>query len=345
MASQGKPTSSKISRIFHKTGGQSVVKQKREILGPAFDHGGGCAVHARAQGVWRIAKAQAHFAPLREKGEFHIFKDAVGDRGVAAKAPVGFTLDEQELAVGRGDALVGIGDLGGRIGQSKFREDERHQRALRKPGDNLARRIAQHSGFVASGFVHRAVQVAGLVDRVRVGEQKPAAARFAGSGPDGIVLPCPAFFELGGLKDGDPGKAAGNFGGAVGGVVVDDDQFPVATELEDVFGLRDERLQAGCKVLLFVAGRNDDGEFDEFVSGSGWSKTVPVRTGMARGSPGSSERPRTGLNVRPAPLTDSGSAGSGLSAIAPRPFFQYPSLRIIRMCGFLVSLPLVPFSR
>ena len=90
----------------------------------------------------------------------------------------------------------GIGDLGRRIGQGEFGENERHERALRQAGDELAGRVAQHAGLVARGFVDGAVQVAGLVDGVGVGEQDPAAARFAGGGPDGVVLPCPAFLEL-----------------------------------------------------------------------------------------------------------------------------------------------------
>ena len=60
-----------------------------------------------------------------------------------------------------------------------------------------------------------------------------------------------------------PGKAAGDLGGAVGGVVVDHDQFPVAAEVEDVFRLRDKRLDACTETLLFVPRGNDDGEFDQ----------------------------------------------------------------------------------
>src|SRR5437660_1762186 len=101
------------------------------------------------------------------------------------------------------------------------------------------------------------------MDGVCVGEENPAAAHFTGCGPKGIVLPCPAFFELGGFEEGDAAKAAGYFSSAVGGMVVNHDQFPVAAELEDLFGLRDERLQTGSKVLLFVAGWDDDGELDE----------------------------------------------------------------------------------
>ena len=233
---------------------------------------------------------------------------------------------------------LGSETFGGRVGQGKFGENERHERALRKAGDELARRIAQHSRFVARRLVDGAMQIAGLVDGVGVGEQHPAAARFAGCGPDGIVLPCPAFFELGGLEHGDAGKAAGDFGGAVGGVVVDDDEFPVAAKLEDVFGLRDKRLKASCKVLLFVAGGNDDGEFDELFrfglieDGAGADRDCERLAGIIGQAEDGLECSRRSIRLNPVCLS-----------LLPRPFVQYPSLRIIRMCGFLVSLPSVPF--
>ena len=183
---------------FPETGGQSVVKQKREVFGPALDHCGGCSVHAGTQGIRRIAKAKTHLAALGEEREFHVLEDPVSHCGVAAEAAIGFALDEQKLAVGGGYALVGVGDLGRRIGQGEFGKNQRHERSLGKASDELARRVAQHPGFVTGGFVDGAVQIARLVDGVRVGEQEPAAARFAGRGPDGVVLPCPAFLEFGG---------------------------------------------------------------------------------------------------------------------------------------------------
>ena len=250
---------------FPKTGDQGVVKQESEIFRPALNHCGRCAVHAGAEGVRRVAKTKAHFAALGEESEFHVLENAIGDCGVSAEAAICFALDEQELAVGGGDALVGVGDFGRWICQGEFREDERHESALRKSGDELAGRVAQHSCLVTGGFVDGAVKIAGFVDGVGVGEQDPSAASLAGSGPDGVVLPGPAFLELGGLKDSDAGKAAGDFGGFVCRVIVDHDQVPVAAELKEIIGLRDKRLQAGGKVLFFVAGGNDDGEFDQRV--------------------------------------------------------------------------------
>ena len=62
-----------------------------------------------------------------------------------------------------------------------------------------------------------------------------------------LFFPVQPFSSLSAVNNRDAGKAAGDFGGAVGGVVVDDDQFPVAAELEDVFGLRDKRFEAGAR--------------------------------------------------------------------------------------------------
>ena len=160
------------------------------------------------------------------------------------------------------------------------------------------------------------VEIAGLVDGVGIREEKPATAGSAGCGPNGVVLACPAFFELGGFEDGDAAKAPGNLRRAIGGLVVDNDEFPIEPQLKDVFRLGDEGFEARGKIQLFVAGGDNDGEFDELFR-FGLIKTVPVRVGMASGSPGSSDSPRTGLNGRP-PC----SAISDLSAIVSEPFIQ-----------------------
>ena len=52
-----------------------------------------------------VAKAQADFAPLGQKGQLHVFQNLVRHPGVAAEAAIGLALDQQKLAVGGGDAL------------------------------------------------------------------------------------------------------------------------------------------------------------------------------------------------------------------------------------------------
>ena len=115
--------------------------------------------------------------------------------GMAADPPVGLALHQQKLAVGRGHALVGVRNLGRRIGQRQFAEHQRHQRPLRQPAHDLARRIAQHARLVPRRLVQRPAQVARLVDRVGIGKQQPFPACLARRGPDGVGLAGPALFQ------------------------------------------------------------------------------------------------------------------------------------------------------
>ena len=48
-------------------------------------------------------------------------------------------------------------------------------------------------------------------------------------------------------------------------MVIDDDEFPVLAEFEDIFRLVDQRLNAGAETILFVAGGNDDGQLDQWL--------------------------------------------------------------------------------
>jgi hypothetical protein len=86
--------------------------------------------------------------------------------------------------------------------------------------------------------MHGAAQVSRLVDGVSVSEEEPAAARMTGRSQDGVGLSGRYWLRMvwlgpGCFEDGDTGEAAGDFGGAVAGVVVDYDQFPVFCELKD----------------------------------------------------------------------------------------------------------------
>ena len=116
---------------------------------------------------------------------------------------------------------------------------------------------------MAGGLVDRAVEIAGLVNRIGIREKEPAAARFASRGPDGVVLSCPAFFEFAGFEHGDTAETACDLGGAISGLIIDNDKFPVDAKLKDVLRLRDQRFQTCREILLFIAGGDDDGEFDE----------------------------------------------------------------------------------
>ena len=181
---------------------------------------------------------------------------------MASQLVVGVAADEEELAVGGGEAGCGVGDFFRGEGEGEFAEDERHEGALRRAGDELSGRIGEDAGQVFFGFVHGAAEVAGLMDGVGVGEEQPAAPGALSRGPAGVVLAGPAFFELERVEHCDARKALGDGAGLVGAAVVDDDQLPILAEEEDVFGLGGEGDEAGAEAILFVAGGDDDGELE-----------------------------------------------------------------------------------
>ncbi len=107
---------------------------------------------------------------------------------MAADGEVGFAFDEEELAVGGGEAGVGVADLFGRVDAGELGEDERHDGVLPEAGDDLAGRVGEQRGVIFFRFVEGAGEVAGLVDGVGVGEEEPCAAGLLRGGPAGVVL-------------------------------------------------------------------------------------------------------------------------------------------------------------
>ena len=90
---------------------------------------------------------------------------------MAADEEVRVALDEDELAVGGGEAVARIVDLLHGVDAGEFGEDERHDSALPEAGDDLAGRVGEEDGVVFFGLVDRAGEIAGLVDGVGVGEE------------------------------------------------------------------------------------------------------------------------------------------------------------------------------
>jgi hypothetical protein len=88
--------------------------------------------------------------------------------------------------------------------------------------------------------VEGAGEVAGLVNRVGVGEEEPSAAGLLRGRPAGVGFAGEAAaageVERRGGEDDDAvaagGGGLGDLAGAVDGVVVDDDQFPLGAEGE-----------------------------------------------------------------------------------------------------------------
>ena len=163
------------------------------------------------------------------------------------------------------------------------------------------------------------------------------------------------FLELCGLDYSDAGKAAGDFGGAVGGVVVDYNEFPVVAELEDLLGLADEGLKTGGEAILLIARGDDDGELDELgglglgKDGSGKRLCRPIRASrqdqrrrwVRRRGRGPAYRWRL-WSFRRNPVRPCSFRLILLPFGAvpwARPFVGGLSLRIISMCGSHVGSP------
>ena len=201
-------------------------------------------------------------------GQGNVFEDFLADGAVAADGEVGFALDQQELPVGGGEAGGGVVDLFGRVDGGELGEDQRHDRALPEAGDYLARGVGEQGGVVLLRLVEGAGEVAGLVDGVGVGEEEPGAARLLGAEPAGVGLAgkASAVREVEGWGFGYKDAIAaggcgfGDLAGGVGGVVVDDDHFPLLAEREARLGLGEQRLQTGTHGCSLIAGGHDDGE-------------------------------------------------------------------------------------
>jgi hypothetical protein len=166
--------------------GESVGEEEGEILAPAFDHVGEANVHAGTEGVGGETEADVVFGALDVPGEIDVFEDGAADGSVAADGEVGRAVDEEELAVGSGDALGGVVDLGGGINAGELGEDERHEGALGEAGYDLTGRVGEQFDGVAVGFVEGADEVAGLVEGVGVGEEEPATVGLLGAVPAGV---------------------------------------------------------------------------------------------------------------------------------------------------------------
>ena len=87
--------------------GYGFGEEKGEVLGPAFYHVGGGPVHAGGKGVGSVAEADGAAAAFDITGEGHVFEDFAADGAMASYSEVGFLLDEEELAVGGGEAATG----------------------------------------------------------------------------------------------------------------------------------------------------------------------------------------------------------------------------------------------
>src|SRR5271165_5453246 len=85
-----------------------IAEEQGEVLGPSLKHGSKAAVHARGDGLRRVAEAQSELATLDDVGQFHVFEDGVLDGFMSTNAEVGLAANEQKLSVGSCEAGFGI---------------------------------------------------------------------------------------------------------------------------------------------------------------------------------------------------------------------------------------------
>ena len=93
--------------------------------------------------------------------------------------------------------------------------------------------------------------------------QRPRARRAAVQ--MALFLPVQPGSSLRRLHHRHSGKAAGNLRRPVGRVIVHHDQLPIPAQLEDLFRLADQRLQARAQALLLVARRDNDRQLDQLL--------------------------------------------------------------------------------
>src|ERR1700722_2026561 len=110
---------------------------------------------------------------------------------MSADGIVGFTRDQNVLAVSRSRRRLRIAHLGGSIALRQIGEDDWHYGFLPEGFDNLLRGIGKQGRFLLVCFFQTARERSRYVDGVRVGEQKPTAAGLACAGGDRVVLAGP----------------------------------------------------------------------------------------------------------------------------------------------------------
>jgi hypothetical protein len=244
-------------------------EEKGEVLGPAFDHRGGGAVHAGGERFGCVTEADGATAAFDVLGEGDVFEDVATDDAVAAYGEVGVALDEEELSVGGSETACRIVDLVGWVDRHEFGEDKRHDSLLPEAFDDLTWRVGEEGSVVFVQFAKRAGEVVGFVDGVGVGEEEVLSASFLCGGPARIALAgepsASGEVEGWGIEKNDSIVAGrgllSDLAGIVGRVVVDDDQLPLLAEEKSELRLADQGRQTVGQGAFLVAGGDNDGEF------------------------------------------------------------------------------------
>lgn len=260
-AGQASPNNKKRHEQPRKRGGdfargvcEGAAEERVEILRPALPRRFETAIHARARDSGAGREVQTKAGLLEEACESHVFEHRDCDGAMAADFFVGVAANQDELAVGSGFGR-------GRIVHAREIEfvreaavNEWDQGAFEKRLRELLGRIGNERGVEVMSVVECMARGAGKKDRIGVCEKEPIDGSGLCSDPERVIFADPTLWELGGSQDFQArnfgGKLREDFWRAVGGLVVNDDDFID-------FGLGGETADSGLNVVFFVAGRND----------------------------------------------------------------------------------------
>lgn len=235
-----------------------------EIFFPTGPHGWEGAVHADADESLAAAKPDGIAGAFDELGKSHIFEHFPGDTGMATDGIIGIAANQDELAVGGSSFVARIVDfVEGEIsveaavdeGDERFFVPSVHYLFGRK-GDQRCVRLIRDLQGVRGRIL--------LVHCVSIGEEEPIARGLLRAEPHGVVFADPAWRRSGSFEQAHLGrladKSTDDFGSAIGGLIVDHENF-------GDFGLLGQRFDTGGDDGFFVAGGDDGGNLGRIGSG------------------------------------------------------------------------------
>ncbi len=109
--------------------------------------------------------------------------------------------------------------------RSEFRKNDRHHRSLAESGHHLLGGVRQKRSVACLGFIQGTGQGAWSMHCIGISEQEPFSSGFRRSRDERIIFSRPAGRKRVRIYHLYVGKGVGDFAGAVGGVVIDHDDF------------------------------------------------------------------------------------------------------------------------
>ena len=136
--------------------------------------------------------------------------------------------------------------------------NQRNEQTLAQRAEFLARHAAGQGGVAALHETGHPRESIRREPHVGINEYQQRMPRAFGQDETGVLFAAPAGGQRGRGFEADPSIASRQFaddrGGAVGGMIVQHDDFKVATAIGQ------HRLERGANVLLFVAGGDENAD-------------------------------------------------------------------------------------